>query len=127
MNTASRLQRLTRSLQTPLVVGHPVIAAANSATAEIAEIVGRLKDRGEQLLRSRNEPVRIWARPDLSIEEWRPGTTARCSLSARFATIMIAVHLLLQPEPIVKRAARKIAGFNLETCSTSAVFLGPGG
>jgi adenylate cyclase len=69
VNTASRLQRLTRSLQTPLVVGHPVIAAANSAIDEIAEIVGRLKDRGEQPLRGRNEPVRIWARPDLSIEE----------------------------------------------------------
>jgi len=25
--------------------------------------------RGEQPLRGRNEPVRIWARPDLSIEE----------------------------------------------------------
>ena len=69
VNTASRLQRLTRSLQTPLVVGHPVIAAANSATGEIAEIVGRLKDRGEQPLRGRNEPVRIWARSDLSVEE----------------------------------------------------------
>ena len=69
VNTASRLQRLTRNLQTPLVVGSPVIAAAGSATGEIAGIVARLEDRGEQPLRGRNEPVRIWARPDLSVEE----------------------------------------------------------
>jgi adenylate cyclase len=69
VNTASRLQRLTRNLQTPLVVGYPVIAAANSATGEIAEIVARLEDRGEQPLRGRNEPVRIWARPERSVEE----------------------------------------------------------
>jgi adenylate cyclase len=67
VNTASRLQRLTRNLQTPLVVGYPVITAAGSATGEIAEIVGRLE--GEQPLRGRNEPVRIWARPDQSVEE----------------------------------------------------------
>ena len=64
-NTASWLQRLTRNLQTPLVVGCPVIAA----TGEIAEIVARLEDRGDQPLRDRNEPVGIWARPDLSVEE----------------------------------------------------------
>ena len=69
VNTASRLQRLTRNLQTPLVVGCPVIAAAGSATGEIAEIVARLEDRGDQPLRGRNEPVGIWARPDLSVEE----------------------------------------------------------
>jgi adenylate cyclase len=69
VNTASRSQRLTRNLQTPLVVGYPVIAAANSATGEIAEIVARLEDRGEQPLRGRNEPVRIWARPDQSVEQ----------------------------------------------------------
>jgi len=51
------------------VVGSPVIAAAGSATGEIAGIVARLEDRGEQPLRGRNEPVRIWARPDLSVEE----------------------------------------------------------
>ena len=44
-------------------------AAAGSASGEIAEIVTRLEDRGEQPLRGRNEPVRIWARPGLSVEE----------------------------------------------------------
>jgi class 3 adenylate cyclase len=56
---ARRLQRLTRNLQTPLVVGYPVITAAGSATGQIAESVGRLEDRGEQPLRGRNEPVQI--------------------------------------------------------------------
>jgi adenylate cyclase len=69
VNTASRLQRLTRNLRTPLVVGSPLIAAAGSATGEIAEIVARLEDRGEQPLRGRNEPVRIWARSDQSVEK----------------------------------------------------------
>jgi adenylate cyclase len=69
VNTASRLQRLTRNLRTPLVVGYPVVAAAGPATGAIAEIVARLEDRGEQPLRGRNEPVRIWARPDRSVEE----------------------------------------------------------
>jgi adenylate cyclase len=68
VNTASRLQRLTRNLRTPLVVGHPVIAAAGSANGAIAEILARLEDRGEQPLRGRNEPMRIWARPDQSVE-----------------------------------------------------------
>jgi adenylate cyclase len=69
VNTASRLQRLTRSRWRPLVVGYPVIAAASSATGEIAEIVARLEDRGEQPLRGPSESVRIWARPDQSVEE----------------------------------------------------------
>jgi adenylate cyclase len=69
VNTASRLQRLTRNLRTPLVVGYPVIAAAGLANGAIAEIVARLEDRGEQPLRGRNEPMRIWARPDQSVEE----------------------------------------------------------
>jgi adenylate cyclase len=61
VNIASRLQRLTRSLNTPLVVGGPAIAAAQSAaTPEIADVLIRLEDRGEQLLRGRSEPVRIW-------------------------------------------------------------------
>ena len=58
VNTASRLQRLTRNLQTPLVVGYPVITAAGSATGEIAKSVGRLEDRGEQPLRGRTNRCR---------------------------------------------------------------------
>jgi adenylate cyclase len=61
VNIASRLQRLTRSLSTPLVVGGPAVTAAQSAeTPEIADILTRLEDRGEQPLRGRSEPVRIW-------------------------------------------------------------------
>lgn len=65
VNTASRLQRLTRRLATPLVVGDPVVSIAKSGpSAEIETLLARLEDRGEQLLRGRSELVRIWtARP----------------------------------------------------------------
>lgn len=61
VNTASRLQRLTRDLATPFVVCDAVIAAASSASqTETREILAGLENRGEQLLRGRSEPVRIW-------------------------------------------------------------------
>ena len=64
VNTASRLQRLTRAFETPLVVGHPLIAAADGASSpETAALLGNLEDRGEQDLRGRSEKVRIWIRP----------------------------------------------------------------
>jgi adenylate cyclase len=56
VNTASRLQRLPRNLQTPLVVGYLVIGAAGLATGEIAEIVARLQDRGRPAL-ARPQPA----------------------------------------------------------------------
>ena len=61
VNTASRLQRLTRELATPLVVCDAVIAAA--AAAPRPDFVDRfppLEDRGAHALRGRTEPVRIW-------------------------------------------------------------------
>jgi adenylate cyclase len=64
VNTASRLQRLTRTLETPMVIGHPLIAAANGAASpEVGAILAGLEDRGEHDLRGRSEPVRIWTRP----------------------------------------------------------------
>jgi adenylate cyclase len=61
VNTASRLQRLTRDLATPLVVCDTVIASAKAAPQQaVREFLPRLEDRGEQLLRGRSEPVRIW-------------------------------------------------------------------
>ena len=63
VNTASRLQRLTRSLQTPLVVGDPLVGAVKAARLErAAALVARLQDQGEQALRGRAGMVRVWTR-----------------------------------------------------------------
>jgi adenylate cyclase len=63
VNTASRLQRLTRSLETSLVVGDALVDAVNSGAADNAAAMAReLHDRGEQTLRGRAEAVRIWTR-----------------------------------------------------------------
>jgi class 3 adenylate cyclase len=66
VNTASRLQGLTRTLETPLVVGDPLVNAVRAATPDAATIrlLDRLHDRGEQALRGRSDPVRIWTRGD---------------------------------------------------------------
>jgi len=61
VNTASRLQRLTRSLEAPLVVGDALVNAINSeASSTAASLVSQLNDRGEQALRGRAGAVRIW-------------------------------------------------------------------
>jgi adenylate cyclase len=61
VNTASRLQGLTRELKTPLVVSDAVVRAIgevlqNDAAADLA----LLRDAGEHALRGRTAPVRIW-------------------------------------------------------------------
>jgi adenylate cyclase len=61
VNTASRLQGLTRTLETPLVVADALVAAAR-ATHSAAVLLASLSARGEQSLRGRNAPVRIWTR-----------------------------------------------------------------
>ena len=61
VNTASRLQGLTRTLKTPLVVSGPLVDAIRAASSETAMAqVGRLLDQGEQQLRGRTAPVRVW-------------------------------------------------------------------
>jgi adenylate cyclase len=63
VNTASRLQRLTRSLETPLVVGDALVGASKAAACKTAAaLAGQLHDRGEQALRGRTGMVRIWTR-----------------------------------------------------------------
>jgi adenylate cyclase len=63
VNTASRLQRLTRSLETPLVVGDALVEAVNSGGSDTAAALARLlHDRGEQALRGRAGAVKIWIR-----------------------------------------------------------------
>jgi adenylate cyclase len=63
VNTASRLQGLTRALDTPLVAADAVIRAiAESPEAHGAELLTRLTDRGEQRVRGRSQAVHIWIR-----------------------------------------------------------------
>jgi adenylate cyclase len=63
VNTASRLQGLTRTLKTPLVVGDPIIDAVSAGSSETAvALVSLLQDQGEQALRGREGAVRVWTR-----------------------------------------------------------------
>jgi adenylate cyclase len=61
VNTASRLQGLTRSLETPLVAADAVIEAIKEAPDHAAsELLGRLRDCGDQTVRGRSNAVHIW-------------------------------------------------------------------
>ena len=63
VNTAARLQTLTRTLGTPLVVGDTLVSAVKTSCPDIAsEITAQLEDQGEHSLRGRAGPVRIWTR-----------------------------------------------------------------
>jgi adenylate cyclase len=55
VNVASRLQGLTRELQTPLVVGDAVVQQIGGGTLPLV-----LLDRGERELRGRSRTIRIW-------------------------------------------------------------------
>ena len=67
VNTASRMQGLTRSLGTPLVVGDTLVRAVAAMPDGIApQLLGGLDDQGEQALRGRTGPVRIWIRRPLA-------------------------------------------------------------
>lgn len=59
VNTASRLQGLTRSLHSPVVVADAVVSAA-ALSPNMMELLAGLCDQGEQRLRGRSAPVRIW-------------------------------------------------------------------
>jgi len=61
VNTASRLQGLTRTLETSLVVGDALINAIRAAMPDEAPaLLAGLKDLGVYELRGRTAPVRIW-------------------------------------------------------------------
>jgi adenylate cyclase len=73
VNTAARLQVLTRSLKTQLVVGDALVQAIQALSPEVAaERIGRLEDLGEHSLRGRASPVRIWTRKVKKISEAAP-------------------------------------------------------
>jgi adenylate cyclase len=61
VNTASRLQSLTRTLETPLVVGEPVLAAIRAGgSAEGEALAAALRDGGAQAIKGRTAAVRVW-------------------------------------------------------------------
>jgi adenylate cyclase len=63
VNTAARLQTLTRTLGTPLVVGDALVAAAKAWSPDTAsEVMEQMEDQGEHNLRGRAGPIRIWTR-----------------------------------------------------------------
>ena len=63
VNTAHRLQVLTCTMKTPLVVADALIAKLDGGgTEEVERLLGHLRDQGEQVLRGRNTPVRVWTR-----------------------------------------------------------------
>ena len=65
VNTASRLQVLTRDFATPLVVSDALVGAVEaSSTDGSARLLAGLRDEGEQTLRGRSGAVRVWIRPD---------------------------------------------------------------
>jgi len=64
VNTASRLQALTRSLATPLVAADAIVQAAGTANGAVD--APALSDRGSHELRGRTAPVRIWTWDGLS-------------------------------------------------------------
>jgi adenylate cyclase len=73
VNTAARLQVLTRALQTPLVVGDAVVQAIKALSPEIAaERTRKLEDQGEHNLRGRASPVRVWTPKVERIRESAP-------------------------------------------------------
>jgi adenylate cyclase len=63
VNTAARLQTLTRILKTPLAVGGAVVEAIHALSPEVAaRRIGQLEDQGEHSLRGRASAVRVWTR-----------------------------------------------------------------
>jgi adenylate cyclase len=86
VNTASRLQQLTRTLETPLVVGDPLVSAVKTGpSGAAAALVGQLEDRGEQALRGRAGAVRIWTARSASGE-----VTHEAAHSATFGSVAIS-------------------------------------
>ena len=63
VNTAARLQTLTRTLGTSLAVGDTLVTAIKSARPDVvSKVMAQLEDQGEHRVRGRASPVRIWTR-----------------------------------------------------------------
>jgi adenylate cyclase len=65
VNTAHRLQVLTRRLQTSLVIADALVAKLEGkGTEEVETLLSQLRDRGDHMLRGRSTPVRIWTKAE---------------------------------------------------------------
>ena len=65
VNTAHRLQVLTRRLQTSLVIADALVARLEGrGTEEVETLLSQLRDRGDHMLRGRSTPVRIWTKAE---------------------------------------------------------------
>ena len=99
VNTTARLQALTRTLETSLVVGDPVVKAIQALDPDVAaRLVERLEDRGEHTLRGRIVPVHLWTRKTNNTpapSSPTPGTS--CATQNRFPR--------LSPRPVSGRSA----------------------
>jgi adenylate cyclase len=63
VNTASRLQGLTRELKAPLVVADAIVSNINGTQSpELMTLLGQLQNQGERALRGRSGTVCIWTR-----------------------------------------------------------------
>lgn len=60
VNVASRLEALTRSLESPLVTSAPLIEAARRAGADPLQVLPDLKPGKAVQVRGRAEPVGVW-------------------------------------------------------------------
>ena len=61
VNTASRLQTMTRKLDSDLVVSEALVTRARDGGGHAARLSDELADQGEQRLAGRSQPVRVFA------------------------------------------------------------------
>jgi adenylate cyclase len=65
VNTASRLQDLTRELHTGLLVSDNMVTEImRHPHEEVSPLLARLKEAGEKALRGRTGPIRVWTLDD---------------------------------------------------------------
>jgi adenylate cyclase len=94
VNTASRLQSLTRVLNTPLLVSAAVVEAARQdADDRLGKILDRLKPGGEQVVRGRNQAVSVWLEPERRIY----GSAAQADGTSRIDVRRDAAERYRQP------------------------------
>ena len=63
VNTAHRLQVLTRTLDTSLVIADALVTRLRGGCPqEVETLLSQLRDRGEHVLRGRSTPVHIWTK-----------------------------------------------------------------
>jgi adenylate cyclase len=67
VNTASRLERVTRDIAARIIISDAVVSAVQALGR--TDLLDGFKDLGEHALRGRDKPIRIWRWPSASIAE----------------------------------------------------------